>query len=67
MIRLLLGQVKIIIIKNVHIYTSLARINYRNNFNRMKEKHVLGSNIFKRHVCTIVVFPSLSAQLDITY
>jgi len=33
----------------------------------MKEKHVLGSNIFKRRVCTIVVFPSLSAQLDITY
>jgi len=62
-----MGRVKIIIIKNVYIYTSLARINYRNNFNRMKEKHVLGSNIFKQRVCTIVVFPSLSAQLDITY
>lgn len=48
-------------------HTFLARINYRNNFNRMKEKHVLGSNIFKWRVCTIVVFPSLSAQLDITY
>jgi len=33
----------------------------------MKEKHMLRSNIFKRRVCTIVVFPSLSAQLDITY